>query len=84
MALGRPVVTSDVGGAGEAVVDGETGIVVPTGDTDAAAAALAKLAGDPTAAQAMGDRGRTRQRERFDGEAMVDGYWRALADVARR
>jgi glycosyltransferase involved in cell wall biosynthesis len=84
MALGRPVVTSDVGGAGEAVVDGETGIVVPAGDTDAAAAALAKLAGDPTAAQAMGERGRTRQRERFDGEAMVDGYWRAFAEVARR
>jgi glycosyltransferase involved in cell wall biosynthesis len=84
MASGRPVVTSDVGGAGEAVVDGETGMVVPAGNTDAAAAALAKLAGDPSAAQAMGERGRTRQRERFDGEAMVDGYWRVLADVARR
>jgi glycosyltransferase involved in cell wall biosynthesis len=84
MALGRPVVTSDVGGAGEAVVDGETGIVVPPSDTDAAAAALATLAGDPTAARAMGERGQTRQRERFDGEAMVDGYWRALAEVARR
>jgi glycosyltransferase involved in cell wall biosynthesis len=84
MALGRPVVTSDVGGAGEAVVDGETGIVVPPGDTVAAAAALAQLAGDPSAAQAMGERGRTRQRERFDGEAMVDGYWRALKGVTRR
>jgi glycosyltransferase involved in cell wall biosynthesis len=84
MALARPVVTSDVGGAGEAVVDGETGIVVPAGDTDAAGAALAKLAGDPAAAQAMGERGRKRQRERFDGEAMVDGYWRALAEVATR
>lgn len=84
MALGRPVVTSDVGGAGEAVVDGETGIVVPAGDTDAAAAALAKLASDLTAAQSMGERGRTRQRERFDGEAMVDGYWRALEEVATR
>jgi glycosyltransferase involved in cell wall biosynthesis len=83
MAQGRPVVTTDVGGAGEAVLDGETGIVVPPGDTHAAAAALAKLAGDPAAAQAMGERGRKRQRERFDGEAMVDGYWRALADVAR-
>jgi hypothetical protein len=32
----------------------------------------------------MGERGRTRQRERFDGEAMVDGYWRALEEVATR
>lgn len=84
MALARPVVTSDVGGAGEAVVDGETGIVVPPGETAAAAAALAKLAADPVAAQALGERGRTRQREHFDGDAMVDGYWRALEDVATR
>jgi glycosyltransferase involved in cell wall biosynthesis len=84
MALARPVVTSDVGGAGEAVADGETGIVVPPGDMAAAAAALAALAADPAGARAMGDRGRIRQRERFDGEAMVDGYWRALAEVATR
>ena len=84
MALARPVVTSDVGGAGEAVVDGETGMVVAPGDTDAAADALAKLAADPDAAHAMGERGRTRQRERFDGDAMVDGYWRALNEVATR
>jgi glycosyltransferase involved in cell wall biosynthesis len=84
MALGRPVIASDVGGAGEAVVDGETGIVVPPGDTAAAAAALAKLAADPAAAEAMGERGRARQRERFDGDAMVDGYWRALEEVATR
>jgi glycosyltransferase involved in cell wall biosynthesis len=84
MALARPVVTSEVGGAGEAVADGETGLVVPPGDTEAAAAALAKLAADPDAARAMGERGRTRQRQHFDGEAMVDGYWRALQDVATR
>jgi glycosyltransferase involved in cell wall biosynthesis len=84
MALGRPVVTSDVGGAGEAVVDGETGIVIPPGDPAAGAAALAKLAADPASAQAMGERGRARQREHFDGEAMVDGYWRALEEVAAR
>jgi glycosyltransferase involved in cell wall biosynthesis len=84
MALARPVVTSDVGGAGEAVLDGETGMVVAAGDTDAAAAALAKLAADPAAAGAMGERGRARQREHFDGEAMVDGYWRALEEVATR
>jgi glycosyltransferase involved in cell wall biosynthesis len=84
MALARPVVTSDVGGAGEAVVHGETGLVVAPGDTAAAAAALAKLAADPAAAKAMGERGRARQREHFDGEAMVDGYWRALEEVATR
>jgi glycosyltransferase involved in cell wall biosynthesis len=84
MALARPVVTSDVGGAREAVADGETGIVVAPGDTAAAASALAALAADPDRARAMGERGRARQHERFDGEAMVDGYWRALEEVATR
>jgi glycosyltransferase involved in cell wall biosynthesis len=84
MALGRPVVTSDVGGAAEAVADGETGMVVPPGDTAAAAAALAALAADPARARSMGEAGRKRQRERFDGEAMVDGYWHALEEVATR
>jgi glycosyltransferase involved in cell wall biosynthesis len=84
MALGRPVVTSDVGGAGEAVADGETGIVVPPGDAAAANAALSALAADRDRARAMGERGRVRQRERFDGEAMVEGYWRALEEVATR
>ena len=84
MALGRPVVTTDVGGAGEAVVDGQTGIVVPPRDTAAAAAALATLAADPTRAAAMGEHGRRRQRELYSGEAMVEGYWRALSEVATR
>jgi glycosyltransferase involved in cell wall biosynthesis len=84
MALARPVVATDVGGIPEAVADGETGIVVAPGNTAAAAAALAALAADPTLARTMGERGRARQRELFDGEAMVDGYWRALVEVATR
>ncbi|MEA2332355.1 MAG: hypothetical protein QOH58_2493 [Thermoleophilaceae bacterium] len=84
MALARPVVTSDVGGTGEAVADGDTGFVVPPGDVAAAGAALADLAARPERARAMGERGRERQRTRFSGEAMVDGYLRALREVAAR
>jgi glycosyltransferase involved in cell wall biosynthesis len=84
MALARPVVTSDVGGAAEAVANGRSGIVVPPGDTAAAAAAFAALAADRSRARDMGERGRIRQRSRFGGKAMVDGYWNALAEVATR
>jgi glycosyltransferase involved in cell wall biosynthesis len=84
MSLGRPVVTSDVGGCAEAVSDGETGIVVPPANAAAAATALATLAADPEKARAMGEAGRARQRARFSGEAMVEGYWRALEEVATR
>jgi len=84
MALGRPVVASDVGGNGEAVADGETGLLVGPGDGAGAAAALARLAADPARAREMGERGRARQRRRFGGEEMVDGYWRVLEQVAQR
>jgi glycosyltransferase involved in cell wall biosynthesis len=84
MALARPVVATDVGGTGDAVVDGETGIVVTSGDISGAAAALARLAADPVRARGMGERGRARQREKFSGEAMVEGYFRALEGVTAR
>jgi glycosyltransferase involved in cell wall biosynthesis len=74
MALARPVVAARVGGVAEAVADGETGFVVPPGDRDATARALATLAADPNRAAAMGKRGRERQLERFSGEQMVEAY----------
>jgi L-malate glycosyltransferase len=84
MALGRPVVTTDVGGTAEAVAHAATGLVVTPGDVQAAAAALARLAVQPKWARELGEHGRARQRERFSGEAMIAGYERALAEVATR
>jgi glycosyltransferase involved in cell wall biosynthesis len=84
MALGRPVVATDVGGTSEAVAHAQTGLVVAAGDGAAAAGALARLAGQPEWARELGDRGRDRQRERFSGDSMVDGYAAALAEVATR
>src|SRR5256885_15863898 len=58
MASARPVVVTDVGGAREAVTDGETGYIVPAGDDEAMASRINELLGDTKRAQAMGDRGR--------------------------
>ncbi len=60
MALGKPVVVSDVPGVRDHVTDGETGLVVPPGDADALAAAL-RWVTDPAnadAVQRMGERAR--------------------------
>jgi glycosyltransferase involved in cell wall biosynthesis len=84
MALARPVVTTDVGGTVEAVAHAQTGLVVAPRDIGAAAAALARLAAQPEWARELGARGQERQRRLFAGEAMVDGYQRALAEVATR
>ena len=46
MAAGCPVVASRIAGIDEAVVDGETGLLVPPGDAAALAAALTRLLGD--------------------------------------
>ena len=84
MALGRAVVATDVGGIPEAVLHAQTGLVVPPRDAAAAAAALTRLAAQPEWAGELGERGRARWRERFGGEAMVDGYEAALGEVATR
>jgi glycosyltransferase involved in cell wall biosynthesis len=82
MAAARPVIVTDIGGTAEAVVQGETGLLVPAGDADAAACALLELASDRERARRMGEAGRARQRELFDGESMVERYERTLASVA--
>jgi len=46
MAHGRPVVATAVGGLPDAIVDGETGLLVPPGDVPALRAALDRLLGD--------------------------------------
>jgi glycosyltransferase involved in cell wall biosynthesis len=71
MAAGLPVVGTDVAGIPEEIADGETGYVVPPGDADALAAAIARLADDPARARAFGDAGRRRAVERFAIDRMI-------------
>jgi glycosyltransferase involved in cell wall biosynthesis len=71
MAAGRPVVATDVGGAREAVVEGETGHLVASGDDETMAARIVALLKDPTRARAMGERGRVRVEEKFSCEAQL-------------
>jgi phosphatidyl-myo-inositol dimannoside synthase len=65
-AAGLPVVGGDSGGAPDAILDGETGYVVPGGDAAAVAGRIIQLLADPAAARAMGEK----------GLAWVDREWR--------
>ncbi len=76
MAARLPMVVTDVGGNAEAVVDGETGLVVPAQDPARLGAALASLAGDSARRRAMGAAGRRRVREHFSLDACVAAYER--------
>src|SRR5262249_34186459 len=58
MALGKPLVLSDVGGASEQILDGQTGVLFKPGDIDSLATQLTKLATPALRAQ-MGPAGQS-------------------------
>jgi len=55
-----PVVAHAIGGVPEAVIDGETGLLVPPDDSAALTAAFAKLIGDPALCRRLGAAGQAR------------------------
>ena len=59
-ACGRPVVVGDSGGSREALVHGETGLLVDGADRDGVADAVATLLEDPAYARQLGKAGRAR------------------------
>jgi glycosyltransferase involved in cell wall biosynthesis len=71
MAAGRPVIATNVGGATEAVVEGETGYLVNAGDDQAMAERIVKLLRDPGRSLKMGLNGRRVVEERFSCESRL-------------
>jgi glycosyltransferase involved in cell wall biosynthesis len=65
MERSRPVIAASIGGLGELVRDGETGLLVPPGEAEPLAAAIVRLAGDLELARQMGEAGRRRALSRF-------------------
>ncbi|HJU74700.1 MAG TPA: glycosyltransferase family 4 protein [Gemmatimonadaceae bacterium] len=70
-ASGIPVIAGDSGGVRSAVRDGETGIVVPPNDVDAAAAALRQLLGNPERRRALGRAGRRAVETHFNWDRVA-------------
>lgn len=86
MAASRAVVATDVGGAREAILEGETGYLVPSGDDTAMAERIISLLNDPQRTREMGERGRRVVKEKFSSEAQLERtkklYDELLARVA--
>jgi glycosyltransferase involved in cell wall biosynthesis len=74
MALGKPVVATDVGGNREVVHHGETGFLIPPGDVEALAEAIITLLQHPEIARSMGQAGKEMVVSRFSLERMVHEY----------
>jgi glycosyltransferase involved in cell wall biosynthesis len=87
MAAGRAVVATDVGGAREAVREGETGHLVPAGDAARMASRITELLRDPERAGEMGRRGRLVVGREFSCAAQLERtlalYERLSAGKAR-
>ncbi|MGI8498622.1 MAG: glycosyltransferase family 4 protein [Gemmatimonadaceae bacterium] len=80
--LARPVVATRVGGVHEAVVDGETGYLVPSENSAAIGRAIASLLSDPAHAITMGRAGQRRASDLFSWESHVSAYDELLQRVA--
>ncbi len=72
MSASKPVVATDVGGAREAIVDGETGYLVESNDDEAMANSLEVLLKNPAKATEMGYLGRKRVEEKFSTEIQLE------------
>ena len=73
-AAGVPIVGFDAGGFSEAVVDGESGVLVAPEDVDALQVAITKLIEDDALRTKMGEAGRQRMQNEFSIDTMVDKH----------
>jgi glycosyltransferase involved in cell wall biosynthesis len=86
MAMEKPVVATDVGGTGEVVRHGLTGLLVPAKDADALAQAIEEVLARPNRMREMGRLGRRIVIDEFSAESMVrqlqDLYFGLASGVA--
>lgn len=83
MAMGRPVVHADVGGASEMIFPGWNGYLFPAGDTQSLVAKLTILA-DRDVAAGMGRHARDVVQALFSEKTMVDRYERTLLELCQQ
>lgn len=81
MAAGKPVVASKVGGVPEAVVDGETGLLVEPGNVPELSAALEKLLTNDGLREKMGQRAQEVAKEKFSQGKMVKNTLEVLQSI---
>jgi len=84
MAAGLPMIVTDVGGNPEAVIDGVTGLVVPSRSPENLGAAIVQLAQSPELRKEMGLSGQERVRKVFSLSKCVEDYRKLYEGLLRR
>jgi glycosyltransferase involved in cell wall biosynthesis len=80
----RPAISTDVSGAKDTIVDGQTGFVVPIGDHRAMSERLTLVLSDPHRAKEMGQRARQHVQSLYDSQRLLAGFrdlWETTARV---
>jgi glycogen synthase len=83
-AAGTPLVTSNIGGLGEAVINGKTGVSCPPGDVTRLAAAVRTVLDDPRAAQQRARAARERLTSDFDWQTVANQTAQVYLAAKRR
>jgi glycosyltransferase involved in cell wall biosynthesis len=83
-ACGLPVVASRSGGLADIVVDGETGLLIESGNRDQLAAALRRLVDDRSLRTSLGAQARRRAATRFDSDANARQLFELIRMCASR
>jgi radical SAM protein with 4Fe4S-binding SPASM domain len=83
-ASGLPTIASRTGGMPEAIVDGETGLLVPPGDAAAAAHAIERLLDDAVFARRLAERGRDRVVRELGTDRAADRVLTIWSDLLQR
>ena len=81
MFAGLPVVAYDLGGVSDAVIDQETGVLVPFGKQKVFINKLLELAGDPVKMEHMSKTSRERAENNFSLNTMLDKYEGIIKEV---
>jgi glycosyltransferase involved in cell wall biosynthesis len=84
MASARPVVATAIAGTSEAVVHGETGLLVPPADPTGLAGAIRALLVDGALARRMGEAGRARVCREFSLRRMIDRVTEVYDELLQR
>ena len=88
MACGLPVVATDVGGTGEAVIEGRTGLLVPAAEVDPLTSSLERVVVDRAVRERMGSAARARAIETFgwrgSAESLIELYHETVVDHSSR
>lgn len=79
MAMGRPVITTDVPGCRETVTEGENGYLVPPMNAEALAEAMLRMILNPDLREALGRRGRMLAEQRYDARKVAAAMVSAMA-----